>query len=615
MDHADPIPGVRPSASPALGTESYETERVNDLRALGVLDTAPEKRFDQLTALVREVFDAPMALISLVDHERQWFKSACGLSARQTSKELSFCSHAIANDKMLVVTDTTQDPRFSANALVVAAPYLRFYAGAVLHGPKGYPIGTLCLLDHSPRQLSTTECARLQSFADLVEHLLHEDYRRRELIERLQDSALYDPLTGLPNASLVQDRLKRKLLAAAREQRKVTVVYIDIVDFRSFNESRGREAGDNVLKTFATRLQSYFEFATVGRWHNDRFLVILPPDTRETAALELLNGAAPYLQRPLALLSEQEYHPKVRIGVSTAPDHGSSANVLMDRAALVARQPHEPGTSLALYSIGASRRATRAFEIETRFRQALDLDLLSLAYQPKVDMTTGAPVGAEALVRWHDPELGIVSPAEFVPIVECNGLGGMLGEWVTNRVCRELRHWASTGLAIPPISINVSGEELRAGGIAQRVAAQLSHDIDPSWIEFEITESAFIVDPERAAREMQRVCELGTRWALDDFGTGYSSLNYLKILPLDVVKLDREFIIGAARDKRERRLLESIISMVTGLGLTAIAEGVETSEQQDMLLGLGCHIAQGYLYAKPLSRVDFEHFLQKHAAP
>lgn len=591
---------------------SDETARLNELWSLSVLDTEPEKRFDQLTALVGDIFDVPFALVSLVDDERQWFKSIHGLSTKQTPRDISFCTHAIAKKSSLIVPDTSKDARFIDNPLVLGPPFVRFYAGAVLRGPHGYPVGTLCLLDRRPREFSATDEARLKAFAALVEHELHASYLQRREYVRIQQAMLYDCVTKLPGASLIHDRLDQALIAAESADALVAVVYVDMKGFRGVNETLGREAGDIVLRELGQRLKVYFgttdATVTVGRWQDDRFVVVVPSYVCVRRLSDWLSGMAARLEQPLSL-PDQIYHPRIRVGVSLAPEHGDTASVLLDRAALVAREPSNTHDSLAFYSSAAGRRIARTLQVESRLRAALDSDQLSVVYQPKLDMVTGMAIGAEALVRWRDPMLGAVSPGEFVPLAERCGLVGELGEWVLGEVCRCLDAWARLGDPIMPISVNVSGEELKSQGLAERITACLQDGIDASWLELEVTESALMHDIEAAAKEMRRIRDLGIRWSLDDFGTGFSSLNYLRMLPLDVVKLDRSFVNGACKSTRDRTLLRSILSMVEQLGFSAIAEGVETREEHGMLLENQCRFAQGFFYARPMSAAAYRAYL------
>lgn len=587
--------------------------RVNDLRALGVLDSEPEPQFDHLTALVREIFDAPIALVSLVDETRQWFKSASGLSERQTGRDISFCAHAIADDELLVIPDALLDPRFADNPFVRSSPNIRFYAGAVLRGPQCYPVGTLCILDTRARTFGLAARARLRAFASLAEHLLHESYRYARVARTVRAKSLYDPLTQLPEAALIQDRLEHELLRIRRTGHYLIVVYIDIKGFRHLNETLGREAGNHVLKVFGVRLREHFSSATVGRWNNDRFVVILPSAERAIDMMEQVHDVVTLLEQPIQIMA-QAYYPKIRLGVSVAPSHGDVATTLIDRAALVARQPGEH-SPMALYSSSAAQQASRPLQLEIQLRAAIRDETLSIVFQPKVDMDTGRVIGAEALARWNDAILGAVSPAEFVPLAEQRGLSGLLGEWVLSQVLRCLHAWEVAGAALVPVSINVSGHELKTDHFAKRFAAFRAKNTLTRWLEFEITESAFVTDPAIAATEMSRVRALGARWALDDFGTGYSSLNYLRSLPLDVVKLDRSFVVGASQSGRDRALLRSIIRMVADLGLTTIAEGVETDGQRDMLLEMGCRVGQGFLFSRPMNADEFARHLALPKGP
>lgn len=438
---------VSPSATPAP-IPAFETERLQDLYALKILDTAAEERFDRYTSLAADIFDVSIALVSLVDKDRQWFKSACGLAAKETSRDVAFCAHAILEPEMLVIPDARNDPRFAGNPLVVNEPHIRFYAGAVLRGPTGKPVGTLCLIDHKPRDLSEREHDRLRELARLVERELQHNYEVEELRRQIERTAYYDPLTELPNRRLVHDRLHQAILVGKKNARRLAVIFLDIDRFGALNSALGRAAGDAVLKEVARRLREAVDPAwTVGRWQDDQFVVLAHSMSARVDPATIVKPILKVFHAPFPI-GNVAYPLTVRLGASTYPEDGHDPDSLLEKATAALRVlPVGNVSAYRFYTQDIDQDMVRRFDLEGRLRQAIERNQLHLVYQPKVALRTGQICGMEALLRWTEPELGPVSPAEFIPIAEQSGLILALGDWVIRTACRQNRHWQQSGSA------------------------------------------------------------------------------------------------------------------------------------------------------------------------
>ncbi|MFN2523338.1 MAG: EAL domain-containing protein [Mycobacteriales bacterium] len=416
----------------------HEADRIESLQSYAVLDTAPESAYDALTALAAQICDAPMSVVSLVDVERQWFKSRHGLAARETPREVSFCAHAVAAQAPLVVPDATADPRFATNAFVTGEGGIRAYAGVPLVGRDGLPLGTLCVIDVRPRRFTAVQLGALATLADQVVTLL-ELHRTDVLLGRRP---------------------------------------------------------------------------TCGNAH---------------------------LADPM------------------------------------------------------------------RLRQAFDRRELVPWFQPLVDLPSGSTVGLEALLRWEHPEAGIVLPGAFLPAIESTGMVLPVGRYV---LAEALRVLAELGRP-DQVSVNVSPAQLTSPGLAMRVLTELAeHGLPPTALTLELTESAQLLNGHAAVAELHELRASGVRLAVDDYGTGYSTLLRLLDLPITALKLDRSLISRLTCDPRVLAVTRSTLAMADELGLEVVAEGVETEEQRDLLLRLGCRTGQGYLFSPAVPAAALPALLQ-----
>lgn len=585
------------SASNAPMT-SEEAERLAELHAMEVLDGPREDRFDAITQLAARSLDVPIALVSLVDKDRQWLKSAVGVSFRETRRDISFCSRAIQEPKILVVPDATRDPRFSENPLVSGREQFRFYAGAVIRGPRGQALGTLCVIDRRPRELSEEDRARLLHLARLVEWELRQD----QLIARMLLEVEKDKLTYTP--SVIPDRraVYEQLAATMAEGRPLAVALGKVEDS---NHATASGTGKATMQWELTqRLRSLPSDLHVGLWRHNQFLAFRCSEGDGPDVEQLIDDLRQVLNRPYDFAGFAVPMNTV-IGVACFPGDTDSVRTLLQYAQAAAQPAGEGHFHVGIYSRDIAAAARRASEIMQRLAQAIPQGHLRLEYQPIFDTASGELRETEALLRWTDPQLGVVSPAEFIPVAETSDLISAIGSFVLREAVSQLSTWRHQGLEPVPVSVNLSSRQLRTPGLADFVEALVKGaNLETHLLKLEVTEHALVADISSAAETLKRLHEAGIHCSVDDFGVGFSSLNYVRRLPITTLKIDREFIDGIERDQRSADIVAAIVAMARTLGMGSTAEGVESAQQLEVLRKMGCDRIQGFLTgrAEPPSR-------------
>ncbi|NHR05971.1 EAL domain-containing protein [Chromobacterium haemolyticum] len=435
--------------------------------------------------------------------------------------------------------------------------------------------------------------------------------QRKQSEERLHFLANHDALTGLPNRTLFLERLQEAIERAQPTRAQFALLFVDLDRFKLVNDTLGHHAGDELLVRIASVLLQYAPpHSTVARLSGDEFILLLPVVERVTqvAALaqQLLDGVTEQ-----SGLTGHELFISASIGISMYPEDGVSADALLVNADSAMYQAKERGkNNFQFYTSDMNARAMERLKLEYSLHRALAQEELEVWYQPKVELATRRVVGAEALLRWRHPELGLMAPAKFIPIAEDGSLMVPMGEWVLDTACRDWAQWHAMGLEPGRIAVNVSGRQLKYGSFADTVACTLRrHGLDSGELELEITESVAMDEDSGMVEALQRLRELGVYLSIDDFGTGYSSLSYLKRLPVKGLKIDRSFIMDLHHDGDDAAITSAIISIGRSLGLELVAEGVELESQRDFLLRQGCRLGQGYLFSKPLPRAEFEALL------
>jgi diguanylate cyclase (GGDEF)-like protein/PAS domain S-box-containing protein len=429
---------------------------------------------------------------------------------------------------------------------------------------------------------------------------------RKRAEERVQYLANYDVLTGLPNRFLMQDRLTQAIAHAHRNRLRVALIHIDLDRFKVVNETLGYYVGDALHKQAAERVRKASRGAdTVARVGGDEFTIVFPNVT----SLQTLSAAAEVMLDDLAkpFPSEgQELFVSASVGISLYPDDARSVDELIKHAdAAMSTAKHLGRNNFQFFTAGMNQEVQDRMLIEAGLRSAIHRNELSLVFQPKIDLATRRIFGAEALLRWKHPKLGMISPARFVPVAEEAGLVGQIGEWVLHTACRQIRQWQDAGHALQ-VAVNVSARQFQDYDVAELVKDIMRDTgVMASNLEIELTESAVMNDAEASIVTLERLAALGVQIAIDDFGTGYSSLSYLKRLPLDVLKIDQSFVRDISSDPNDAAIVRAIITLARSLGIKVIAEGVENEAQLAFLNAYGCHYAQGYLFGRPLTAPQF----------
>lgn len=430
---------------------------------------------------------------------------------------------------------------------------------------------------------------------------------RKKAEDRLKFLATRDPLTHLPNRYLFSERLKESTAKSDETGAKTAVLFIDLDNFKNINDAMGHAAGDVVLQLAGKRLESCVRGKdTIARLSGDEFTVILESVSEEEEVEAVATRMLRALSQPFHV-DGKELYTSGSIGVIVYPDNCNDVDDLLKNVYTASHHAKKQGrNNFQFYSSTLSANALRRMAIEHGLRHALENDELHIAYQPKVDLSNGRIIGAEALARWTNPELGPVSPVEFVPVSEETGLIVPIGDWILETACRQAKEWMDLGLGDISVAVNLSVRQFRQGILAERVQEVLDKTGLPCQnLDLELTESMLVENAEETVRVLEELKALGISLSIDDFGTGYSSLSYLTKFPLDALKVDRSFVTGLPDNPDAVTMAKAIVNMAQNLGLKVIAEGVENERQSTFLHGLGSDIGQGYLFSRPVPYDEF----------
>ncbi|CAH2603167.1 EAL domain-containing protein [Rhodovastum atsumiense] len=573
--------------------DAKEEARLDALRQLDLLDTPPSEAFDRITRMAARLFDLPIAAVSLTDLDRQWFKSRVGVSHTQIPRDRAPCAQVAESSGVLVIPDLLDDPWYRDSYL--AGTGVRFYAAAPLITREGHCLGAMCVLGIEPRQASGAEMAALGDLAAMV----------MAQIELQHAFGRVDPLSGLPNRNQFIEDLEDLARDRPADEPRM-VVLVDLAGperlsatLRVMGSAHVDEAILRAARVLRAAMGAEKRIYHVGP---TQFLFLAPPGADATriaagldATLVVLGGdVGPGLMTD-AVAGIAPFH----LGKVIPRDVLRIAHGAAEDARLT-------GQRTGLYSQEQDKAHRRRFRLLQDFAQAVTRPgQLRLVYQPRIDLASGRCLGAEALLRWRHPELGEVSPGEFMPLVERTAMVHPATGWVLAAAMRQLRTWRDGGITLQ-ISVNISTVNLVEGEFAATVLDGLvRHRLPAECLELEVTESAVMQDAGRALAALQALADGGIRLAIDDFGTGYSSLAYLQRLPASVVKIDQSFMRDLMGDARRRALVAAMISLGHDLGYHVVAEGVESVGVRDYLASVGCDEAQGYLFGRPMEVDDF----------
>lgn len=431
--------------------------------------------------------------------------------------------------------------------------------------------------------------------------LIRDISERKRSEARLQQAVNYDALTGLPNRTLFLDRLAQAVARTFWRKRLVAVMFLNLNRFKLINDTLGHNVGDQLLKAVSERFVTCLRDGdTVARLGGDAFAVILEDIAVAQDVIVIIQKVLEAFKMPF-LLEDRELFAALSVGISLYPNDGEDVETLVKNADTAMSRANELGKSYQFFSREMNAKATKRLVLESSLRRALERQEMLLHYQPRIDLSTGQITGMEALVRWQHPDLGLVPPAEFIPLAEETEVIIPLGEWVLHAACLQSKNWKKDGYRLIPVAVNLSPRQLRHQDLVEVVERVLKDtNLEPSHLELELTESVLLENIETAIGTLRQLQKMGIQIAIDDFGTGYSSLSYLKRFPINCLKIDRSFVADIPTDPDNAAIVKAIITLAHSLNLKVIAEGVETMKQLEFLRSMGCHEMQGYLFSKPV---------------
>jgi diguanylate cyclase (GGDEF)-like protein len=574
-----------------------------------------QQTLDAIVAGASELMAEPVAAMRLVDRdrpERTHIASAVGLESqvlvemRDSEIGHGIGGRAIEEDRLIVIegygSDAGSLAPMSANPLTAAmsAPVRE----------RGEVVGALTVASYTPaRAFTNSEREALLAFAETTSLALTD----ARLVANALHMAVHDALTGLPNRVLFLDRVDHALETVSRRPRNVAVLFLDLDNFKLVNDSLGHGAGDQLLVAVADRLSGALKAGdTVARFGGDEFAV-LADINEEADAIHIAERILAMFAHPFAL-EGREVFASASIGIAISSRTFDGEALVRDADAAMYRAKSRGRAGYELFDEAMRARVMQRLQLESELHRALKRGELELAYQPIVSLADGAVLGAEALVRWHHPERGLLMPGDFIPIAEEVGLIVPIGEWVLRTACRDAAAWGDLRPDGPPlfVAVNLSARQVSNPCVVHTVRDALERaGLDAPLLELEITESSIIEEADRPQANVLGLRDLGAKLVLDDFGTGYSSLTYLKRFPLDGLKIDRSFTDGLGVDSDDTAIVSAVAGMARGLGLAVTAEGVEHAAQALELRRLGCRRAQGYHYARPMPLADFRAFVAR----
>lgn len=512
----------------------------------------------------------------------------------------------IRDNTAIRLDDMRQDPR-SVGFPPGHPPMKSLLAVPVSH--LGHVYGRIYLsdkLDGAP--FSADDETLAMSFAHTLALALdnaREMQQIRHQQQQLDYMAHFDALTGLPNRGLLTDRTLQALAQAQRHQRRVAVLFIDLDNFKHVNDSLGHSLGDLLLKGAAQRMLGELrEGDTLARLGGDEFVVLLPDIDEVQDAAIVAQKTLSTLEAPFDL-QQHEVYVGASIGISIFPADADGLDALLANADTAMYHAKSLGkNNYQFFAAEMMRRTQEHLKRERLLRRALENNELRLYYQPQVEIGSRKIVGMEALLRWDSPELGLISPADFIPLAEDTGLIVPIGAWVLQVACAQAKSWLDTGLRTR-VAVNLSARQFQREALAETVMQALRQSgLPPDLLELEITESILMENVETAIATLKQLSQLGVRFSMDDFGTGYSSLSYLQRFPIDVLKIDQSFVRDIPGNANDAAIVSAIIAMASQLGLEIVAEGVETGEQLDFMQDRSCHCVQGYYFSRPIPPDD-----------
>jgi diguanylate cyclase (GGDEF)-like protein len=559
--------------------------------------------FDQAARLVVDTVGVELSEVLCLNEQREGFVLRAGIGwepglVRQVTIPMSssfYTGFAWSSRAPAVVEDYETETRFRPTQVVRDHGVVS--SATVIIGRRGHPYGLLSALSSTSPGFAEDDINFLKSLANVLANAI----QRKAAEEEIRHQALHDPLTGLPNRTLLLDRLEHWSQGAEQSGERAAVIFVDIDLFKRVNDGLGHEAGDELLIAAGQRMRDAMRPTdTLARVGGDEFILFCEDVESEPAALKIVDRLLEAFGEPFCLQGAK-CELTASIGVVHGSPGSSPAHLLRDADAAMYRAKERGRGRFEVFDEAMRERTENWSETEHALRHALERDELYNVYQPIVSLTGGV-IGFEALVRWSHPERGVICPGEFIPVAEQSGLILPLGREVLRRACTSACTWeAPEGIDRRPlVTVNLSPRQVASADLVRSVAEILEETgLDPGRLNLEITETVLIQNTDQALSTLRELKGLGVRLILDDFGTGYSSLGYVKRFPLDVLKIDRSFISGIGHSE-DRAIVSAVVSMGAALGMEVVAEGVETSDQARQLESLGCELAQGFHFAHPV---------------
>ncbi|CAN7630016.1 sensor domain-containing phosphodiesterase [Neorhizobium sp. LjRoot104] len=580
---------------------TYEEMRLDALTSLNLLNTPASESFDRITRMASQIFQLPIAAISLTDSDRQWFKSKVGVEHNAIPRKKAPCGQVADSSEFVVIEDFALDSRYCDSLLGVSG--IRFYAGAPLTTREGYCLGALCVLGTEPRKITEAESAALQDLASMV----------MSQIELQHAFGRIDPISGLPNRIQFSDDLA-DLARDTPDEERVAVV-LDLAQphqMERLSAVMGAAACEQVVQDAARSLRAFLgRDLQIYHVSSAQFAFLAPPGL----------GAAAYRSPLLKLLETELVGAEIKYAVTPVcamtvfkPKVTSPTDCLRALSS-AARETRAVEETVGVFSDRHDVDYRRKFRLLNDFAAALnDREQLRVVLQPRVDLASGEIISAEVLLRWRHPELGEISPGEFVPVIENCALAWPMTKWVLATACSQLGKWHRQGIVLK-LSVNFAASNLKEDIVGEVLNCLIANDLPPEALEIELTETSMMQNSVQVLSKLDQLVDNGISLAIDDFGTGYSSLSYLQRLPVSVVKIDRSFIMALSEGSREQKLVHSMIRLSHEMGYRVVAEGIEVPEVADLLRVMGCNEGQGYLFARPLEVAAVEGILATGRIP
>ena len=594
----------RVQAEQRLATHARRQEAVAHLGQLALERAALETLFAEAVRLLKASAADAAVLAELGPAEGEFLvRAASGTGAEDT---VGHVANVTTGSRWRAVLDGSSQVVSDRAYFLERAPghpwshWLQSMGSAVYTPLRGdaAPLGVLAMYSLRDNAFREEDVRFLEAVANVISTAI----QRREAQSRLAYLAQFDTLTGLPNRNLLQDRLQQTVAQARGRRHAGAVLFIDLDRFKLVNDTLGHQLGDALIVQAGQRLQDCVRPGdTVGRVAGDEYVVVLGELVQAADASLIAQKMLDALALPFAL-GETEAYVTASIGIAVFPADGEDAETLLRNADLAMyRAKESTRNAFCFFDAEMNERSAARLQLNTDLRRAIERREFLLHYQPKVELASGALVGAEALLRWNHPQRGMVSPAEFIPALEESGQILVVGEWVLQEACAQLHRWLDAGLVPLPVAVNLSAKQFQRSDLDAIVRRTLqASDTPAELIELEITESSLVEKPAEAVRMLRSLRAMGVKISVDDFGTGYSSLSYLTRLPLSALKIDRSFVRDAQTSGEAASIVRAVIDMAHNLGFTVVAEGVETEEQVAFLRRHGCDLGQGFLFARPM---------------